>query len=153
MAKPVLITLPFVFLLLDFWPLQRLSLGASEESLASQGLAVKKTARGKTALPRFLCRVGGAHHDGPKASGRAGVERELPPGHASGQRNGLLRAIHLQDALPRSTRHPLQASGHAPARANHNECSSSHGHHCRRLMPHTPTPPTCFWAGVGFSAP
>ncbi|MBW2712710.1 MAG: tetratricopeptide repeat protein [Deltaproteobacteria bacterium] len=42
MAKPVLITLPFVFLLLDFWPLQRFVLGASGESRESQGVVIKK---------------------------------------------------------------------------------------------------------------
>jgi hypothetical protein len=32
MAKPMLVTLPFVFLLVDIWPLQRLSLGDQPES-------------------------------------------------------------------------------------------------------------------------
>ena len=39
MSKPMLVTLPFVFLLLDFWPLERLSLGAPENPpIASTGI-------------------------------------------------------------------------------------------------------------------
>ena len=34
MAKPMLVTLPFVLLLLDIWPLGRLSLGAAPESIS-----------------------------------------------------------------------------------------------------------------------
>jgi len=38
MAKPVLITLPFVLLLLDYWPLGRLSTGASLKSFSNSAL-------------------------------------------------------------------------------------------------------------------
>jgi tetratricopeptide (TPR) repeat protein len=42
MAKPMVVTLPFVLLLLDFWPLQRLRLG-NQESLPVEGANKKST--------------------------------------------------------------------------------------------------------------
>ena len=48
MAKPMVITLPFVLLLLDYWPLERMSLGETESSLA---VAIKVP---QVALSRLL---------------------------------------------------------------------------------------------------
>ncbi len=41
LAKPMLVTLPFVMLLLDFWPLQRLTLDAGQEAKIRRLLAEK----------------------------------------------------------------------------------------------------------------
>jgi tetratricopeptide (TPR) repeat protein len=50
MAKPMLVTLPFVFLLLDYWPLRRLSVSAHKQSENSLKPRHKKKERRKSAI-------------------------------------------------------------------------------------------------------
>jgi Tfp pilus assembly protein PilF len=77
MAKPMLVTLPFVMLLLDYWPLQRVTGDRRQLKLMAAGrLAVEK-------LPFFLLAAGSCvvtflaqHHGGMVVS-----LEEMPPGY------------------------------------------------------------------------
>ncbi len=97
MSKPQVITLPFVLLLWDYWPLQRFSFGAA--SLG--GEPARDSANSQTPLstliwekvPLFLslCHERGPHHAG--ASGRRSHQR-LCPRTSPGKRHHFLRAIY-----------------------------------------------------------
>ena len=50
MAKPMLVTLPFVLLLLDYWPLGRMTVAAAEDAPAAEG---KRS--GRFSLPARVC--------------------------------------------------------------------------------------------------
>jgi tetratricopeptide (TPR) repeat protein len=53
MAKPMVITLPFVLLLLDYWPLERMSLGGAEKSGAAASDYLPQVAFSKLVLEKI----------------------------------------------------------------------------------------------------
>ena len=117
MAKAILVTVPFVLLLLDFWPLDRFSRRAGTIRLVAgsfaHGLAIdrgKDSAAGHIGgtLPDGLCnpRVAPVQRD---RAGRATVARG-----ARGQCPVRLRSLLGPDFLSRQSLSPLSSSGQPP---------------------------------------
>jgi len=91
MAKPMLVTLPFVLLLLDYWPLRRLARDFSWEAIA--GLARRKfpfsSWRACPARSLFWCRNGGG----------GGIAGCVPVAGAVGQYPAGIRGLLVQGVL------------------------------------------------------
>ena len=54
MAKPILVTLPFVLLLLDFWPLRRIDISQASDDAGKKSVFASDWQRNKAAIYRLL---------------------------------------------------------------------------------------------------
>jgi hypothetical protein len=118
MCKPALVTLPFVLLLLDYWPLGRMQndecrmMNAKFRSPATRNpqpasCFTPHSPPGKASVPRASgCR--GFHHR--RGSSRTPRHREPPMGVAGGECAGLLCPLPRQDVLANPFGRVLSAS-------------------------------------------
>ena len=101
MAKPMLVTLPFTLLLLDYWPLGRLRTRAALRPLVREKLPLVRSSRRPSVVTMLAQTAGGALGDARtlparRSASRTRSSRTRP---ISGRRSG------------RSARRPLSASG------------------------------------------
>jgi hypothetical protein len=105
MSKPMLVTLPFVLLLLDYWPLR----SASELSTFNPQPSTLFPAGGGESAVRPAGGGFERHHVYRAKKGRRGLDQ--PAGRrAGGQRAGFVRPLYRQDVLAAGPLHPLPAS-------------------------------------------
>ena len=118
MSKAMLVTLPFVLLLLDYWPLKRFTAPGFAGGGAGpvEGLKIFSfsAADGRKdsaadAFPCVLC--GGDHRPGPCGS----TSGEIPAFFAHWQRAGFLCCLRVADVLPDAAGGLLSLSGQRPA--------------------------------------
>jgi hypothetical protein len=121
MAKPMLITLPFVFLLLDYWPLQRLEL----PFLRGSDIEIRTDVASPIRIPQFSAspparkapvpRLGSSlccnHLRHRQRQGLRRFHRQVPDGGPAAQRSGRLCRLPLENDLAGETRRLLPASG------------------------------------------
>ena len=110
MSKPMVITLPFVLLLLDYWPLGRIRGSPAGTSPIAQA-PLSKLVVEKTAPARSLRRQRRDHHAGP-ASGRGrALHRAIFARRPSGKCAGGLRHVFVEDDLAVASGAALSSSG------------------------------------------
>ena len=103
MSKPMLVTLPLVLLLLDYWPLSRIRGGRSEFRHQLVKLAVEDST--DRALRRFQCR------DICRSAGCSGLGRTAADVGAHQQRDRDLRNLLVADVLASEASRLLSTSG------------------------------------------
>ena len=106
LCKPVVVTLPFVLLLLDVWPLRRVDPTGPGAARALLRLSRREVAalRPRGAVQRGVLR-------GPEGGRRRGRPRGDPPGRAPRERGGRLRRLPGGPALAGGARDPLPVPG------------------------------------------
>ncbi len=152
MAKPIVVTLPFILLLLDVWPLGRLPMSASwPDTSDRRQLRVAKNRRGgpdpaagdeplsrtrllleKAPAPGAL-RRDGAHHDLDPEPRRCRADRRCHlRDDSSGQRPRLHGALSDPDGLAERAGRHLSLPGCAPPEGSRACLRGAGGHHVRR---------------------
>ena len=118
MSKPMLVTLPFVLLLLDFWPLRRMQRAEDESRITRHWprltfhaavvnrqspwpIANPPPAPGESPVLPAGSRVERGHVH-RAAEGRGGLDQPVARG-AGCQRGGFLRPVYRQDVLAEAT--------------------------------------------------
>ena len=117
LAKPMWVTLPFLLLLLDVWPLQRWAASpvpVDPEPPASPRRGLGRLVLEKVAAARAVRRVLGGDGRGP-VEGRGGREPRPGNGRADRQRRGGLRPVPREDGLASRPGHLLPAPGRGAA--------------------------------------
>ena len=109
MSKPMVITLPFVLLLLDYWPLGRIE-GSPSEAADSASAAVQAAGR-EIAAARSFRRQRRHHHAGAAGRRRRALRRAIFVRRASGKCGGGLRHVLVEDDLAVASGATLSASG------------------------------------------
>jgi hypothetical protein len=109
LAKPQIVTFPFVLLLWDYWPLRRIALGRSKASdtadaIPAQSLSFLVLEK----LPFLLLSFGSASAE--SGWGAAVLSAEL----SAGECDGLLRSLSRQGTLAASADSLLSAFAHRP---------------------------------------
>ncbi len=115
LAKPMLVTLPFVLLLMDYWPLRRAPAGRRQGQPAGSPSA--RAGPGVDKLPLLAlaaasCVVTGS---GPERRWTGHDRGAVSARRADRQRPGLVRRVPPEDDLARRPRLPLPASGRLAA--------------------------------------
>ena len=145
MAKPMLVTLPFVMLLLDYWPLERLQ--SSRFEVQPSGFV-----SGKMAVLSARADLVHRHFSGatPRRSGHD--HPAISAAFASGQRLDCLRTVSRKNILAVGPGHPLPAAqsfvvdpGHGGDR--HRVCWAASPGSSGGRAGHVPI---CWSAGSGF---
>ena len=110
MSKPMVITLPFVLLLLDYWPLGRIQGAPAGARPVPQVVAVQVAGRETAAVRSF--RRQRRHHDaGPAGRRSRALHRAILARRPPGKCSGGLRDIFVEDDLAVASGAALSASG------------------------------------------
>jgi hypothetical protein len=100
MSKPMLVTLPFVLLLLDYWPLERL--GTPHRPI--------EAGAGKTSAIRALRHQLRNNIPSPTSGPDSGIDGEVSVGGSVGKRDCGLRSLFVEDGLASKTSGVLSTS-------------------------------------------